>query len=549
MALPASRPAEDLPSQSTLDHPWWWAGLIALGLGEVFLFLLSSNPGGLASLLADWSGFDGIRVLGGVALGTLAVALLVGRAPSARAVASLPGWASRWRRPLWFLSLQVPLFLALLGLTWLVESRGPLYAEHFLRCAVGWLVLAVANLAVWSFVLFPERFWVLILKHGTEPLGAVALAWMTLTLWVLAYPLWPYLNQATTWGVSHLLRLIFPRVIYLPEEGQVGLPSYSLLITCPCGGAHGIGLILIFLTVYLWLFRHTLRFPAALALVPVGVVLMWLLNLGRITALVALGSWKFPWVDVDGFHSLAGWLGFLGVSLGLVLVGQHSRFLSAAEDFTPPAPSSRAAAYVAPLLAIVAVLMLGRIFSTGLDWLYPARVLAAGVALWLGWRYYSDWHWTWSWPALALGVGVFLLWLGLEPLAPGAADLSLGEELAGLPRSAAACWLVFRVVGSVVTVPLAEELAFRGYLFRRLIDADFQQVPPGRFTWFAGLASSILFGMVHGRWLAGTLAGLAYVWAYSRRGELADAVLAHAVTNALIAAYVLATGSWGLWAS
>ena len=34
-------------------------------------------------------------------------------------------------------------------------------------------------------------------------------------------------------------------------------------------------------------------------------------------------------------------------------------------------------------------------------------------------------------------------------------------------------WLIFRLVGSVVTVPVAEELAFRGYLTRRAIAADF----------------------------------------------------------------------------
>jgi len=32
-----------------------------------------------------------------------------------------------------------------------------------------------------------------------------------------------------------------------------------------------------------------------------------------------------------------------------------------------------------------------------------------------------------------------------------------------------------------------------------------------------------------------------------RRGKVADAVIAHAVTNALIAADVLILGNWGLW--
>ncbi len=107
-------------------------------------------------------------------------------------------------------------------------------------------------------------------------------------------------------------------------------------------------------------------------------------------------------------------------------------------------------------------------------------------------------------------------------------------------------WLVFRVIGSVVKAPLAEELAFRGYLTRRLIAADFQDVPLCRFTWLFFLVSSAPFGAVHGRWLAGMLAGMLYTIALYRRRELADAVVAHATTNALLTAYVLATGSWSL---
>ena len=108
-------------------------------------------------------------------------------------------------------------------------------------------------------------------------------------------------------------------------------------------------------------------------------------------------------------------------------------------------------------------------------------------------------------------------------------------------------WLVARVVGAVVTVPIAEELAFRGYLHRRLIDADFERVSLSTFTWLAFVVSSLLFGVMHGRWLAGTLAGMAYALLLYRRGELGDAISAHAITNAMIAAYVLATGHWLLW--
>jgi CAAX prenyl protease-like protein len=183
----------------------------------------------------------------------------------------------------------------------------------------------------------------------------------------------------------------------------------------------------------------------------------------------------------------------------------------------------------------------------GFDWLYPLRVLAVGGVLWAFRRTYARWRWAWSWPAAALGAAVFALWLALEPPAPAGADAAFAARLASLPPALAAAWLLVRALGSAVTVPLAEELAFRGYLTRRLIAADFEAVPPGAFTWFSFLASSALFGALHSRWEAGALAGSLYALALYRRGSVPEAVLAHATTNALIAAYVLLTGSWSLW--
>jgi Type II CAAX prenyl endopeptidase Rce1-like len=86
------------------------------------------------------------------------------------------------------------------------------------------------------------------------------------------------------------------------------------------------------------------------------------------------------------------------------------------------------------------------------------------------------------------------------------------------------------------------------YLTRRLISADFLSVPSGRFTWASFLISSLLFGAVHQQFVAGSLAGMFYALARYQRGKLTDAVIAHGVTNLLIAAVVLTTGNWSLWA-
>jgi CAAX prenyl protease-like protein len=104
------------------------------------------------------------------------------------------------------------------------------------------------------------------------------------------------------------------------------------------------------------------------------------------------------------------------------------------------------------------------------------------------------------------------------------------------------------VLASVTTVPLAEELAFRGYLLRRLISSDFEAVSFSRVTPVAVLVSSAIFGLLHGgRWIAGILAGIVLALLIMRRGRIGDAVAAHAVANGLIALYVLAFNAWSLW--
>jgi CAAX prenyl protease-like protein len=96
-------------------------------------------------------------------------------------------------------------------------------------------------------------------------------------------------------------------------------------------------------------------------------------------------------------------------------------------------------------------------------------------------------------------------------------------------------------------VPIAEELAFRGYLLATLTRGNptpDQRLP---FSWIALLASSAVFGLMHTDWMAGALAGLAFGLVRYHRGRVMDAVVAHAVTNALLSAYVLTTGHWSLW--
>jgi CAAX prenyl protease-like protein len=141
------------------------------------------------------------------------------------------------------------------------------------------------------------------------------------------------------------------------------------------------------------------------------------------------------------------------------------------------------------------------------------------------------------------------VWLTLDLLlVKQGNDAAAGLALASASQSARIFWIACRALGAVITVPIAEELAFRGFLIRRIVSPAFLSVERQSVTLLPVLISSIAFGVLHGdRWLAGALAGLLYAFAYLRRGKIGDAVAAHATTNALLAGYVLLWGKWSLW--
>jgi hypothetical protein len=107
---------------------------------------------------------------------------------------------------------------------------------------------------------------------------------------------------------------------------------------------------------------------------------------------------------------------------------------------------------------------------------------------------------------------------------------------------------LLRAFGCTAVAPPIEELFWRGWLMRWLTSHDFRKVPLGACTRFAFWAVAILFAAEHGPyWEVGLAAGIIYNWWLMRTKNLADCILAHAVTNGLLSAYVLLTGQWQYW--
>lgn len=226
----------------------------------------------------------------------------------------------------------------------------------------------------------------------------------------------------------------------------------------------------------------------------------------------------------------------------------------------PPITSAEARSsslpYVVPFGAYIGFLALHAIAP--LPDLADLSLRVAGMLIVLGWfaRPVLDFR-TQRWMAsVLLGIAVFVLWIAPDILIPGyrhswlfenaiigKAHVSLspgGQKHIGV--------LTLRTIAAAAIVPMVEELFWRAWLMRWLISADFQKVPLGAYTRQSFWIVAILFGSEHGSyWEVGLAAGIVYNWWMVRTKSLGDLILAHAVTNACLSAYVIAAGKWEYW--
>ena len=103
-----------------------------------------------------------------------------------------------------------------------------------------------------------------------------------------------------------------------------------------------------------------------------------------------------------------------------------------------------------------------------------------------------------------------------------------------------------KLAGSAFVIAPVEELFFRSFLYRWLQKRDFLSVPISRFDLSALLWTVFLFMLEHDRPLAAALCAVVYGLLSIRFGLL-SAIVAHVVTNLLLAVYVIAANQWAFW--
>lgn len=213
------------------------------------------------------------------------------------------------------------------------------------------------------------------------------------------------------------------------------------------------------------------------------------------------------------------------------------------------------AAYIAPFLIFVGVMTIEKSFAMpGVYW-YPLRFILSLAAILLLSRPYLTLRPSAPLASVTIGIAVLIIWVAPDQLfhyrnhwlfensMMGKASSSLPSDLQGSTG-----FLILRCISSFALVPVLEELFWRGWMMRWLINRDFVKVPLGTYEAGAFWVVALLFASEHGPyWEVGLAAGVIYNRWLMRTRNLADCILAHAVTNALLCGWVLLTRQWQYW--
>lgn len=425
------------------------------------------------------------------------------------------------------------------GTVALVNAEQPTAAGVALWCLAAAAVPAVG----WGVARPQARLGLLVRRAAPALALGTGIAVFVWAMGQVSVRLWSQLYPMVLVPVHMVLQVTLTDVVYQPELQNVGTERFMVNIAPQCSGLEGLGLLVGFAATLIFIRPSAWGFRRALVLFAGAALSAWVANVVRITALVALGDAGWAAVAVGGFHSKAGWV--LYSLVGLAMLVGLSRNEAPARDADDGSTSTDA--FVGPIVAFTAVgFITGLAAVTTFDPWYGLRAGAGGLALWFSWRAFrtrrlrlADADAAGA-PGLAVGLGVvaYGVWL---LLAPGPVSPALTEGLAQLSGVGAVMWVFVRVVSAVVVVPWVEELAFRGYLMRRLIRAEFTEVPYGHLSPLAALGSAVAFGAVHQALIAGIIAGLLFAVAQVVGRRLTDAVIAHATTNFLLAAQAFVT--------
>ena len=143
------------------------------------------------------------------------------------------------------------------------------------------------------------------------------------------------------------------------------------------------------------------------------------------------------------------------------------------------------------------------------------------------------------------GAIVCALWIAL-PTWPFPEPVAQPDPAPYAPTTCGWPLTITKLLGSAFIIAPVEEVFFRSFLYRWLINRDFRSVPPSTFDLSAFLWTILLFTLEHDRPLAAAITGAIY-GLLAIRLSLGSAIAAHVTTNLLLGLHVIYHNAWQFW--
>jgi len=207
---------------------------------------------------------------------------------------------------------------------------------------------------------------------------------------------------------------------------------------------------------------------------------------------------------------------------------------------------------------------LGSIFEgpQHVPWLYALRTFGALAVALVFWKYFPPLgraHVGW---AVIFGLLTAVMWVGVHKFFAGFEwykwTQSLGRDA---PKEiyyncfeqlgdGVSLWLflIVRIGGASIVVPIIEEIFWRGFVLRVLIDWwRWDRIPLGAYTFRSFVLCSLLSAAEHPMWEVGILCWVVYNLLFYWKKSLLFLMATHGVTNFALYVYVVLTKDWVFW--
>lgn len=212
--------------------------------------------------------------------------------------------------------------------------------------------------------------------------------------------------------------------------------------------------------------------------------------------------------------------------------------------------------FIVPFVVLVALIPASGLLGWPVRLELLVRLVLPALALAFYWRRLPAFRVERPIGSAFVGLAVFAVWVAPDLSIPGwrqhwlfqnpvfgRLGVSMPPESLGNPLD-----LLLRVLRATAVVAVAEEIFWRGWFMRWLVRDDFETVPIGFYQAKAFWLTAIFFAVEHGPyWEVGLAAGLIYNWWAIRSKSLGDLILAHGLTNAALALFVILTRRWEYW--